>query len=168
MSDTFKDLIAAKIYTLEGLMEEIAKWREFGDKIVFTNGCFDLLHLGHINYLADAADLGERMVIGVNTDASVSRLKGPHRPLKDENSRARLLASLFFTDAIVLFDEPTPINLIKTIQPDILVKGGDYEIEGIVGHEVVLENGGQVLTIPLTEGYSTTNIENKILDSQRD
>jgi D-glycero-beta-D-manno-heptose 1-phosphate adenylyltransferase len=160
------DNIKAKIHTMQSIESELKKWRENGERIVFTNGCFDLLHLGHINYLADAAELGNRLIIGVNTDASVSSVKGPHRPLKDENSRSIILAALQFTDAIILFDEETPINLISHIAPDVLVKGGDYTLEQIVGHELVLDKGGKVLTIPITEGYSTTNIEQKILDSK--
>jgi D-glycero-beta-D-manno-heptose 1-phosphate adenylyltransferase len=158
--------IKAKIHTIESIGGELEKWRDAGDTIVFTNGCFDLLHLGHINYLADAADLGSRLIIAVNTDASVSTFKGPQRPLKDEKSRAIILAALQFTDAIILFGEPTPMNLISHILPDVLVKGGDYQISEIVGHEIIQENGGKVLTIPITEGYSTTNIEQKILDSK--
>lgn len=160
-----KDQINSKIHNIESIVAQVEQWKANSERIVFTNGCFDLLHLGHVNYLADAADLGDRFVIGVNTDASVSQLKGPHRPLKDENSRAVILASLQFTDAIILFGEPTPINLIETIKPDFLVKGGDYEIKDIVGHEIVQKLGGTVTTIPLTDGYSTTNIESKIIKS---
>jgi rfaE bifunctional protein nucleotidyltransferase chain/domain len=164
----FKEQIEAKIHTIDSIAEQLKKWRGQGDKIVFTNGCFDLIHQGHINYLADAADLGDKLIIAVNTDASVSEIKGPHRPLKDENSRSIILAALQFTDAIILFGEPTPIDLISSILPEVLVKGGDYKISEIIGHEVVQANGGLVTTIPITEGYSTTNIEKKILDSQRE
>jgi len=132
------------------------------DKIVFTNGCFDLVHRGHIEYLSQARDLGDLMVIGLNTDASVSRIKGTHRPLQDEKSRALVLAAMSFVDYIVLFDEETPHSLIEAIQPDVLVKGSDYKIEDVVGYDIVLAKGGTVQTIELTEGYSTSKIEEKI------
>ncbi|UPL49128.1 D-glycero-beta-D-manno-heptose 1-phosphate adenylyltransferase [Hymenobacter sublimis] len=153
-----------KILPLPELLDEVAAWKAAGEKVVFTNGCFDLLHLGHVDYLEKARHLGQRLVVGLNTDASVSCLK-PGRPLQDEVSRARVLASLLFVDAVVLFGEQTPLNLIEAIQPDILVKGDDYQISGIVGHEVVLRNGGQVLTVPLVTGYSTTRIVERILGS---
>ncbi|GGG40523.1 D-glycero-beta-D-manno-heptose 1-phosphate adenylyltransferase [Hymenobacter glacieicola] len=153
-----------KIMALPELLAQVAAWKAAGEKIVFTNGCFDLLHLGHVDYLEKARHLGQRLVVGLNTDASVSCLK-PGRPLQDEVSRARVLASLLFVDAVVLFGEQTPLNLIEAIQPDILVKGDDYQISGIVGHEVVLRNGGQVLTVPLVTGYSTTRIVERILGS---
>lgn len=139
----------------------LARWRTDGRPVVFTNGCFDLLHLGHVDYLEKARHLGGALVVGLNTDASVSCLK-PGRPLQDEMSRARILASLLFVDAVVLFDEPTPLALIELVKPDILVKGDDYVISGIVGHELVLNNGGQVLTVPLVAGYSTTRIVERI------
>ena len=136
------------------------------ERIVFTNGCFDLLHLGHVDYLAKAKDLGERLIIGVNTDSSVKRLKGEHRPLQDENSRLHILAALQSVDAVVLFDEDTPYELIKEIEPDILVKGADYKIENIVGYDIVVSRGGSVQTIEFIEGYSTTLIEKRILNSK--
>jgi rfaE bifunctional protein nucleotidyltransferase chain/domain len=139
----------------------LARWRAEGRPVVFTNGCFDLLHLGHVDYLEKARHLGGALLVGLNTDASVSCLK-PGRPLQDEMSRARILASLLFVDAVVLFDEPTPLALIELVKPDILVKGDDYAISGIVGHELVLNNGGQVLTVPLVAGYSTTRIVERI------
>ncbi len=151
-----------KIYTREKLVAQVAAWKQQGQRIVFTNGCFDILHLGHVDYLEKARFLGDKLVVGVNTDASVSRLKGPARPLQDEMSRARIMASLLFTDIVVLFDEETPYELIKTVKPDILVKGDDYTIENIVGHDIVLENGGEVKTIQLVKGYSTSGIVNKI------
>ncbi|TGE09270.1 D-glycero-beta-D-manno-heptose 1-phosphate adenylyltransferase [Hymenobacter fodinae] len=150
-----------KILALEAVLPVVADWKAQGQRVVFTNGCFDLLHLGHVDYLEKARHLGDRLVVGLNTDASVSCLK-PGRPLQDEVSRARVLASLLFVDAVVLFDEQTPLTLIKAIVPDILVKGDDYTISGIVGHEVVLQNGGQVLTVPLVAGYSTTRIVERI------
>lgn len=153
-----------KILNQAELLPLVGAWKAKGQKIVFTNGCFDLLHLGHVDYLEKARHLGDKLVLGLNTDASVSRLK-PGRPLQDEVSRARILASLLFVDAVVLFDEQTPLALIEAIVPDILVKGDDYAISGIVGHEVVLQNGGQVLTVPLVAGYSTTRIVERILQS---
>ncbi|QNH62245.1 D-glycero-beta-D-manno-heptose 1-phosphate adenylyltransferase [Hymenobacter sediminicola] len=153
-----------KILSRAELLPVVAAWKAEGQKIVFTNGCFDLLHLGHVDYLEKARHLGDKLVLGLNTDASVSCLK-PGRPLQDEVSRARVLASLLFVDAVVLFDEQTPLALIEAIVPDILVKGDDYAISGIVGHEVVLQNGGQVLTVPLVAGYSTTRIVERILRS---
>lgn len=151
-----------KIFTLPQLQEQVNAWRDQGRKIVFTNGCFDLLHLGHVDYLEKARKLGDKLVLGLNTDASISRIKGPTRPLQDEMSRARIMASLLFIDAVVLFDENTPLKLIEAVQPDILVKGDDYTVEGIVGHEIVLARGGDVKTVPLVKGYSTTNIVKKI------
>lgn len=151
-----------KIFSLPELLKTVAGWRSQGDKIVFTNGCFDLLHLGHVDYLEKARQLGNKLVLGLNTDASISRIKGPARPLQDEMSRARIMASLLFVDAVVLFDQNTPLELIEAVQPEILVKGDDYTIENIVGHEVVIAKGGSVATVPLVKGYSTTNIVKKI------
>jgi D-glycero-beta-D-manno-heptose 1-phosphate adenylyltransferase len=151
-----------KILSIPQLQEQLKTWHNQGLKIVFTNGCFDLLHLGHVDYLEKARQLGDKLVLGLNTDASISRIKGPSRPLQDEMSRARVMASLLFVDAVVLFDEDTPLQLIQAVQPDILVKGDDYSVENIVGHEVVIAKGGEVKTVPLVKGYSTTNIVNKI------
>jgi rfaE bifunctional protein nucleotidyltransferase chain/domain len=151
-----------KIFTLSQLQQQLQAWRSQGQKIVFTNGCFDLLHLGHVDYLEKSRQLGDKLVLGLNTDASISRIKGPSRPLQDEKSRARVMASLLFVDAVVLFDEDTPLELIRAVQPDILVKGDDYTIENIVGQEVVTQRGGEVKTVPLVKGYSTTNIVKKI------
>jgi D-glycero-beta-D-manno-heptose 1-phosphate adenylyltransferase len=151
-----------KIYTLPQLQAQLQAWRQQGHKIVFTNGCFDLLHLGHVDYLEKSRQLGDKLVLGLNTDTSISRIKGPSRPLQDEMSRARVMASLLFVDAVVLFDDDTPLELIKAVQPDILVKGDDYTIENIVGQEVVTARGGEVKTVPLVKGYSTTNIVKKI------
>lgn len=141
----------------------LAIWRFQGKKIVFTNGCFDILHLGHIDYLAAASELGDLLIIGLNTDLSVSRIKGNNRPLQDEVSRAFVLASLGFVDAVVFFGEDTPYNLIKTTQPDILVKGADYKPEDIVGYDVVKNKGGEIVTIEFLNGYSTSAIEKKIV-----
>jgi D-glycero-beta-D-manno-heptose 1-phosphate adenylyltransferase len=144
---------------------EIAKvWRESGETIVFTNGCFDILHKGHVDYLYRASLLGKRLIIGLNSDASVSRIKGPSRPIQDESSRSILLAGFFFVDAVVIFDEETPYELIRAVQPDILVKGKDYQIEEIIGGDLVLERGGRVETLDFIEGYSTSAIIQKILE----
>jgi len=151
-----------KILTRDQVPAVIAVWRGQGRKVVFTNGCFDLLHLGHVDYLEQARHLGDALVVGLNTDASVSGLK-PGRPIQDEDARARILAALAFVDAVVLFGEPTPLELIELVQPDVLVKGDDYAISGIVGHESVLNRGGQVCTVPLVPGYSTSRIVEKIM-----
>lgn len=132
------------------------------DKIVFTNGCFDILHKGHIEYLIKAASLGTKLVIGLNTDASVKRLKGDSRPVNDEKARALLLASLIFVDEVILFDTDTPRDLIDFIQPDVLVKGGDYKTEEIVGYDIVKAKGGEVITLDFIEGYSTTSTIEKM------
>jgi len=131
-------------------------------KIVFTNGCFDLLHVGHVTYLAQAKALGDVLVIGLNTDASVRRLKGPNRPVNEQDARALVLAALESVDYVVFFDEDTPYNIITQVKPDILVKGGDYEIDNIVGGDFVRARGGQVLTIPFVDGFSTSNILEQI------
>jgi D-glycero-beta-D-manno-heptose 1-phosphate adenylyltransferase len=147
------------------LMQKLLLWRFHNDKIVFTNGCFDLLHAGHVQYLAQARSLGNRLVLGLNSDASVRQLKGNHRPINDEKTRSFVLAALEIIDFVVVFDEETPIDLIQKIQPDVLVKGGDYTIDSIVGAAHVLENGGEVKVLSFLEGYSTTNIEQKIRDT---
>ena len=141
-------------------------WQFQGKKIVFTNGCFDILHLGHIDYLSKAKDLGDVLIIGLNTDLSVSKIKGNNRPIQDENSRAMILASVGFVDAVVFFGEDTPYNLIKITQPNILVKGADYKAENIVGYDIVKNKGGEIITIEFLEGYSTTGIEKKIRDER--
>ncbi|RPI41492.1 MAG: D-glycero-beta-D-manno-heptose 1-phosphate adenylyltransferase [Bacteroidetes bacterium] len=130
--------------------------------IVFTNGCFDLLHRGHIHYLSRAREMGDLLLVGLNTDASVSRLKGPGRPVAGEHSRAEVLASLMFVDYVLFFDEDTPLDLIRILRPDILVKGGDYKPEEIAGYREVLSWGGQVEVIPLLEGYSTSSLIRRI------
>ncbi|PAW93716.1 D-glycero-beta-D-manno-heptose 1-phosphate adenylyltransferase [Mucilaginibacter sp. MD40] len=151
-----------KITTLPALQANIARWKQAGEKVVFTNGVFDLLHLGHITYLSKAAELGDKLIIGLNTDASVKRLKGESRPINDQNNRAALLASLFFVDAVVLFEDDTPRDLIAQLLPDVLVKGADYTVEQIAGAKEVLANGGEVKTITLVDGYSSTSIINRI------
>ena len=156
-------VIESKIHTFHTLDKQISVWRLKDKKIVFTNGCFDLLHLGHIDYLSKAADLGHVLIVGLNTDNSVKKLgKGANRPIQDENSRAVILASLHIVSAVILFDEETPYDLIKMVQPDVLVKGADYKIEDIVGYDIVNSRGGEVKTIDFLPGYSTTAIEKKI------
>ena len=145
----------------------VAYWNFKNQKIVFTNGCFDILHRGHIDYLARAADLGHVLVIGLNTDASVSRLKGEGRPVQDQDARALILAALRFVSAVVLFDEDTPYQLIKAVQPDVLVKGSDYKTNDIAGADIVLAKGGQVQTIDFLEGYSTSGIIRRLLASSQ-
>ena len=147
-----------KIFDRSVLGNRLAMWRLMNNKIVFTNGCFDILHRGHIEYLSQAHDKGNILVIGLNSDASVKRIKGEGRPVQDEQSRALLLASLRFVDAVILFDEDTPKELIEFVKPDVLVKGGDYTEETIVGAEFVKANGGEVVVVPLVEGYSTSSI----------
>ena len=151
-------LIKNRIFQLSTFNFQLSTWRSQGLRVVFTNGCFDLLHRGHVEYLAKAADLGDVLVVGLNTDASVRRLKGEGRPVNDQEARALVLASLAFVDAVVLFDEDTPYELIKTVRPDVLVKGADYKLEEIVGHDIVTSYDGKVVTIPLVEGYSTTKL----------
>jgi len=159
--------IKAKILDESTLPATLTRWRLFEQKIVFTNGCFDLLHYGHLHYLAAAKALGDKLIIGVNSANSVKKLKGVHRPINDDLTRYHLLASLSFVDAIIEFDAATPYKLIKTIQPKILVKGGDWQPEQIVGADLVLANGGVVKSLPFVDGYSTTNIESKILKTDR-
>ncbi len=158
----FFNQIQSKIITSTNLRETLGKWRKQGDTIVFTNGCFDILHYGHVHYLSHARNLGNRLIIGLNSDASVKRLKGPHRPIQDEISRAHVLAALLCVDAVTIFTEDTPYQLIEIIKPDILVKGGDWRLEEIVGTDIVLANGGKVHSLPYVEGHSTSKIEGKI------
>jgi len=157
------DDIKNKIISREQAKVKVKGLHEAGEKVVFTNGCFDIVHRGHVEYLSRAADFGDCLVIGLNTDASVSRLKGENRPIVDEESRAILLAALQFVDAVVYFDEDTPYELIKEIQPDILVKGSDYKVEDIVGYDIVTGRGGTVETIDFVEGFSTSDIIEKII-----
>jgi len=151
---------ADKIVSLEALINKRKEWK--GQNVVFTNGCFDILHLGHVDYLEKAAARGNKLIVALNTDASVSKIKGPSRPVNNENARARIIAALSFVDAVVFFPEETPLTLIKRIMPDVLVKGNDYTIDNIIGADVVIENGGKVETIELVEGYSTTKIINQL------
>jgi rfaE bifunctional protein nucleotidyltransferase chain/domain len=154
--------LTGKINDLTSLKSLVQSWQSEGQKVVFTNGVFDLLHIGHITYLAKAAELGDKLIIGLNADSSVRRIKGESRPVNDQNSRAAILAALFFVDAIVVFEEDTPLNLISALLPDYLVKGADYSVENIVGAKEVIANGGEVKTINFVEGYSSTSIINKI------
>jgi D-glycero-beta-D-manno-heptose 1-phosphate adenylyltransferase len=157
---TTLEVTQSKIFDRQILSQRIAMWRFQNKKVVFTNGCFDILHRGHIEYLSKARDLGDVLVVGLNTDSSVKRIKGENRPVQDEASRAQILASLRFVEAVILFDEDTPYELISLIKPDVLVKGGDYTEETIVGADIVRANGGDVVTIPVVEGYSTSKILN--------
>jgi len=162
MSQSFQK-ITSKIQDWKTAQTTVSQWQKADHKVVFTNGCFDLLHYGHIRYLAEAADLGDKLVVALNAPVSIQRLKGVHRPIKDRESRLHLMASLAYVDLVVEFAEDTPLALIKTIMPDILVKGGDWSIDEIVGSDVVLKNGGAVQSLRFVEGYSTTNIEQKII-----
>jgi D-glycero-beta-D-manno-heptose 1-phosphate adenylyltransferase len=150
--------IPHKIFAIDALQHQLKRWRLQNKKIVFTNGVFDILHEGHIASLSDAASHGHILIVGVNADASVKRLKGDSRPVNNENSRALLLAALVITDAIIIFEEDTPYNLITAIIPDVLVKGGDYTIDTIVGAKEVIAKGGQVIIAPILKGFSTTSI----------
>jgi rfaE bifunctional protein nucleotidyltransferase chain/domain len=159
----WQSILTEKIFdSNEKLAKRVMSWQIHNEKVVFTNGCFDILHLGHIDYLAKAADLGDRLIIGVNTDSSVSSIKGPSRPVIDELTRATKLAALLFVDAVILFGEDTPLTLIEAVKPDVLVKGGDYTIDTIVGADAVLARGGTVDVIPFLPGHSTTAIIDKI------
>ena len=151
-----------KILEWDGLEKRIAEWRAAGESIVFTNGCFDILHVGHITLLEDCRRFGSKLVLGLNSDASISRLKGPSRPIVGERERSRVMAALAAVDAVVLFEEDTPLELIRLIRPDVLVKGGDYVVETVVGHEDVIAAGGRVEIVPTVEGFSTTNIVKKM------
>lgn len=155
-------IIPHKVYTLPDLLMEVTRWRFIGKTISFTNGCFDLLHEGHIASLSQAAAEADILVVGVNSDASTKRLKGDDRPVNHENSRALLLASLLMVDAVVVFDQDTPLELICAIQPDVLVKGGDYTIDQIVGAKEVIATGGKVIINPIVEGFSTTGLIGKM------
>ncbi len=157
-----QQLIQSKIFNRETLLSTLAQWRLFDQKIVFTNGCFDILHYGHVHYLAEAKSLGNKLIVGINAATSVKKLKGKHRPINDDYTRFHLLAALFFVDAVIEFEEDTPYELIKVIQPDILVKGGDWKQEEIVGADIVLAKEGSVKHLPFIEGYSTSAIEQKI------
>lgn len=159
----WNQIIEDKIFTTyKKLADQVVRWSVYNEQVVFTNGCFDLLHKGHIDYLCKAADLGDRLVIGVNTDASVRKLKGESRPVIHENTRLIKLAALAFVDAVILFDEETPLELITAIQPNVLAKGGDYTLDTIVGATEVLASNGRVEVIPFLDGHSSTSIIDKI------
>lgn len=155
-------IIQQKIVDLPGLLHQVRRWRLLGKKVAFTNGCFDILHQGHIASLSDAAREADFLIVGVNTDASTRRLKGPQRPINNETARTTVLAALLMVDAVVLFDEDTPLDLITAVQPDVLVKGGDYALEQIVGAKEVIAAGGRVVINPIVPGYSTTGLIEKI------
>ena len=155
--------ISDKVLDKQSLNSKLVEWEHSDKTIVFTNGVFDLLHLGHIDYLGKAKDNGDILIVGVNSDTSAKRLgKGTNRPITDEKSRSMIIAALEFVDAVILFDEDTPLELIKIIQPDVLVKGSDYKPEDIVGYDIVTAKGGIIKTIEFLSGYSTTAIEEKI------
>ena len=165
------EIVHSKIYTRETLEKLIEVWRFKDHKIVFTNGCFDILHRGHIDYLAKASDLGDELIVGINSDASVKRLnKGSSRPLQDETTRALIIAALHFVSAVIIFDDDTPQDLLNFINPDVLVKGADYDAHEtnpqskkyIVGSDIVKAHGGEVKTIDYLDGFSTSAIEQKI------
>lgn len=158
--------IPLKVFNLLQLQQQLKRWRLLNKKIVFTNGVFDILHQGHIASLSEAASFGDVLIVAVNTNASVKRLKGTSRPVNDENARALILASLLMTDAIILFDEDTPLSLITAIMPDVLVKGGDYTIDNIVGAKEVMANGGEVKIVPILEGFSSTGIIEKMKNTR--
>jgi len=151
-----------KILSLADLGKRLKHWKDEGLKVVFTNGCFDLVHLGHVDYLEKARKAGDRLVVALNSDISVAELKGRGRPINGEMSRARILAAMEFVDAVVFFGEQTPHNIIRQVVPDVLVKGDDYLAEDIVGSDIVISNGGQVVTIPMVKGYSTSQIIERI------
>ena len=156
--------IPNKIYSSESLMKQIFIWKMLGKKIVFTNGVFDILHNGHIASLSEAASHGDILIVAVNTDASVKQLKGPTRPINDESARALVLASLLQTDAVILFEEDTPLELITALMPDVLVKGGDYTVEQIAGAKEVIAAGGKVVIANIIEGISSSNIIKKMMN----
>ena len=155
-------VIPTKILSRSEAVRKVAQWRNIGKSVAFTNGCFDILHQGHIYSLSQAAEQADVLIVGLNSDASTRRLKGPARPVNDEQSRALILASLVMVDAVVVFEEDTPLELILSIQPDVLVKGGDYTIDQVAGAKEVIANGGKVVINPIVEGFSTTQMIGKI------
>ena len=162
---THLESITRKIVTLDEAKQIVAEWKTAGEKIVFTNGCFDIIHKGHVSYLAKARDLGTKLILGLNTDESVKRLKGANRPVKELESRALTVASFEYIDLVIPFSEDTPLKVISTLLPDVWVKGGDYKIDDIVGAKEVTANGGTVQTIDFVDGFSTTNYFKKLKDS---
>jgi rfaE bifunctional protein nucleotidyltransferase chain/domain len=155
-------IIPQKIFDLSGLLHQVGRWQILGKTVAFTNGCFDILHQGHIASLSDAAREADFLVVGLNSDASTRRLKGESRPINNQDARAMVMASLLMVDAVILFEEDTPLNLINAIRPDVLVKGGDYTLEQIVGAKEVMAAGGRVVINPIVPGFSTTGIIEKI------
>ncbi len=156
------DTLNQRIFTVEEIKQEVIRMRLKSKTIAFTNGVFDILHEGHIAVLSEAASFADVLIVGVNSDASVKKIKGENRPVNNENSRALIIASLIMVDAVVIFNEETPLELIKIIKPDVLIKGGDYTIETMVGSKEVLDNGGKIEIIPTKAGFSTTGIIQKI------
>jgi len=156
------DFIPHKIHDIGSLVKQVLIWKFLGKTVVFTNGCFDLLHKGHIASLSQAAKEGHALVVALNADASVKKLKGEDRPVNDQDSRALIMASLMMVDAVIIFEEETPLEIIKTIMPDVIVKGGDYTVEQVVGAIEVIENGGRVVINPILEGFSTSSLIKKI------
>lgn len=156
------EIIPSKIYTRDELIKAIYRWRFLGKTISFTNGCFDILHAGHVASLSEAAKEGDILIAAVNSDSSTKRLKGNERPVNNENSRALLLASLEIVDAVTIFEEDTPLELITAILPDVIVKGGDYTPDQMIGAKEVIGNGGRIVINPIVEGFSTTGIIEKI------
>ena len=156
------DFIQSKLLSVKALLQQDTRWKFLGKKTVFTNGCFDILHEGHIYSLSQAAKEGDLLIVGVNADASVTKLKGAGRPVNNQASRSLLLASLVMVDAVVIFEEDTPLDIISALLPDVLVKGGDYTLEQIVGAKEVLANGGRVVINPIIPGFSTSGIIEKI------
>jgi D-beta-D-heptose 7-phosphate kinase/D-beta-D-heptose 1-phosphate adenosyltransferase len=154
--------IDSKIYLPDALLKKVSQWKSENNKIVFTNGCFDILHPGHIFSFVQAAKEGDRLIVGLNADLSVKKIKGKNRPVNNEKSRAVVLSALSMVDAICIFNEETPLELIKSILPDVLVKGGDYTIEQIAGAKEVIAAGGKVVLNPIIEGYSTSSVINKM------
>lgn len=153
-----------KIQSLSEAQQTVQAWKDAGLQVVFTNGCFDILHLGHVTLLQQAAYLGDKLVVALNSDASVQRLKGKHRPLQNQDTRTAVMAALEMVDLVVVFDEDTPLQLINTLLPDVLAKGGDWQVQDIVGSDTVIEMGGTVHSLPFVEGFSTTAVEQKILN----
>ncbi|WP_183573022.1 D-glycero-beta-D-manno-heptose 1-phosphate adenylyltransferase [Mucilaginibacter sp. X5P1] len=162
MQISINSILSKKLFDLTSAVRQLKEWQGKGEKIVFTNGVFDLIHIGHLSYLAEAANLGNKLIVGLNSDDSVSRIKGPDRPVNDQKSRAALLSCLCFVDMVIIFGENTPTDLISDILPDILVKGADYALENIAGANKVIANGGEIKTIKFIAGYSSSLIIEKI------
>ena len=159
--------VESKIYNWETLKTQRQDWSKANERVVFTNGCFDIMHYGHVQYLAQAADQGDKLIVALNSANSIQKLKGPNRPINADETRFHIMASLQFVDAVVEFDQDTPYDLIKSISPDVLVKGGDWAPEQIVGSDIVLAAGGEVKSLKFVDGFSTTSIEQKILNSSK-